>query len=169
MALPSIDDRFFLFNVLKNLWKRMMQKKVVFVQFGIARMSAPHRSFSADIGGSKVIQKGFIKVKLDFGWSSILTIYNTVVDLCLMLVLERITAIDWNMLIPEIQALHPWYICNQDTKAVWLTRTCSPLRWRGCTFCYYQGGSKLENDGGDMGYQMIFTVFSASLAMASQR
>ena len=67
MALPSIDDRFFLFNVLKNLWKRMMQKKVVFVQFGIASMSAPHCSFSVNIGGSKVIQKGFIKVKLDFG------------------------------------------------------------------------------------------------------
>ena len=68
MALPNIDDRFFLFNVLKNLWKRMMQKKFVFVQFGKASMSAPHCSFSADTGGSKVIQKGCSSHKSKIGF-----------------------------------------------------------------------------------------------------
>ena len=62
----------------------MMQKKVVFVQFGIASTSAPHCSFSVNIGGSKVIQKGFIKVKLDFGLSLILTIYSTFVDMSIV-------------------------------------------------------------------------------------
>ena len=87
MAIHNIDDRFFLFNVLKNLWKRMMQKKVVFVQFGIASMSAPHCSFSADTGAkAKSYKKAVlhIKAKLDFGLSLILTIYSTFVDMSIV-------------------------------------------------------------------------------------
>ena len=76
----------------------MMQKKVVFVQFGIASMSAPHCSFSADTGANaKSYKKAVlhIKAKLDFGLSLILTIYTTVrLLICLLLILKRITAID---------------------------------------------------------------------------
>ena len=64
----------------------MMQKKVVFVQFGIASMSAPHCSFSADTGANaKSYKKAVhIKAKLDFGLSLILTIYSTFVDMSIV-------------------------------------------------------------------------------------
>ena len=67
----------------------MMQKKVVFVQFGIASMSAPHCSFSADTGANaKSYKKAVlhIKAKLDFGLSLISTIlqYSMFVDMSIV-------------------------------------------------------------------------------------
>ena len=67
----------------------MMQKKVVFVQFGIASMSAPHCSFSADTGANEKSYKKavlHIKAKLDFGLSLISTIlqYSMFVDMSIV-------------------------------------------------------------------------------------